>query len=69
MAKKVQKRIIFGYNRNALNHFEINQAQVLAVKLLFELYADGESMQAISTRLELCDIPSPYNNSSGENKQ
>ena len=62
MTEKVQKRIVFGYNRNALNRFEINQSQALAVKLLFELYADGESMQSISTKLELCNVPSPYNN-------
>ncbi len=65
MNEKAQKRMVFGYNRNVFNLFEINQAQALAVKLLFELYADGYSMQAISTKLELCNIPSPpspYNN-------
>lgn len=62
MTEKVQKRMAFGYNRNVFNLFEINQARALAVKLLFELYADGNSMQAISTKLELCNIPSPYNN-------
>ena len=63
MGEKLQKRIIFGYNRNSLNKFEINQAQALTARLLYELYADVESMGAISAKLEACNIPSPYNNS------
>ena len=62
MTEKTQKRIAFGYNRNASNRIEINETQALAVKLLYELYADGESMAAISERLEACNIPSAYNN-------
>ena len=34
----------------------------MAVKLLYELYADRESMRAISAKLEARNIPSPYNN-------
>lgn len=34
----------------------------MTVKLIYELYADGESMGSISSRLESCRIPSPYNN-------
>jgi len=56
MGEKLQKRIIFGYNRNSLNKFEINQAQALTARLLYELYADVESMGAISAKLEACNI-------------
>lgn len=62
MTERIQKRIAFGYNRNALNRIEINSPQAMTVKLIFELYADGESLQSISTKLEACNIPSPYNN-------
>lgn len=34
----------------------------MTVKLIYELYADGESMGKTATRLEFCGIPSPYNN-------
>nr|WP_281418708.1 recombinase family protein [Clostridium frigoris] len=34
----------------------------MTVKLIYELYADGESMGSISARFESCSIPSPYNN-------
>lgn len=34
----------------------------MIVKLIYELYADGESMGSISDRLEACSIPLPYNN-------
>jgi hypothetical protein len=60
--KKVQKRITFGYNRGFSNKIEINELQAMTVKLIYELYADGESMKSISARLESCSIPSPYNN-------
>lgn len=62
MDKKVQKRIAFGYNRGFSNKIEINELQVMTVKLIYELYSDGESMGSISARLESCSIPSPYNN-------
>ena len=62
MDKKVQKRIAFGYNRGFSNKIEINELQAMTVKLIYELYADGESMGSISARLESCSIPSPYNN-------
>ena len=62
MSLKNQKRIAFGYNRNPINKIEINEGQAAAVKLMFELYADGESMGSISARLETCNIPTPYNN-------
>lgn len=62
MDKKVQKRIAFGYNRGFSNKIEINELQAMTVKLIYGLYAEGESMGSISTRLETCSIPSPYNN-------
>jgi len=48
MIERIQKRIAFGYNRNALNRIEINIPQAMTVKLIFELYADGESRQSIA---------------------
>ncbi|MBU3145800.1 recombinase family protein [Clostridium sp. CF012] len=62
MDKKIKKRIAFGYNRGFTNRIEINELQAMAVKLIYELYADGESMGSISSRLEECSVPSPYNN-------
>lgn len=40
----------------------INETQALAVKLIYEFYAYGESMGGIPGRLEVCNISSPYNN-------
>jgi Recombinase. len=62
MTERIQKRIAFGYKRNALSRIEVNLPQAMTVKLIFELYADGKSLQSISTKLGVCNIPSPYNN-------
>ena len=48
MNEKTQKRIAFGYNRDHNNKIEINEPQALAVKLIYEFYANGESMGEIS---------------------
>lgn len=61
MPEKIQKRIAFGYNRGPANQMEINEAQAMTVKLLYEYYADGLSVRAIAEKLELCGIPSPFN--------
>lgn len=57
-----QNRIAFGYNRNEINRIIINETQALTVKLIFELYAEGKSLDNISRQLAACEIPSPYNN-------
>lgn len=57
-----QKRIAFGYDRNAINQIVINPPQAQAVRLIFELYADGQSLEKISSQFFACGIPSPYNN-------
>lgn len=57
-----QKRIAFGYNRSESNRIIINEPQALTVKLIFELYAKGKSLEKISQQLAACEIPSPYNN-------
>ena len=62
MSDKTQKRITFGYNRGPVNQIEINKAQAITVKLLFEYYAEGLSIRAIAEKLESHGIPSPYNN-------
>ena len=62
MTDKTQKRIAFGYNRGPVNKIEINEAQAMTVKLLYEYYAEGLSIRAISDKLESHGIPSPYNN-------
>jgi len=62
MTDKTQKRITFGYNRGPVNKIEINDAQAMTVKLIFEYYAEELSIRAISEKLESHGIPSPYNN-------
>ena len=62
MTGKIQKRIAFGYNRSPANQVEINQAQAMTVKLLYEYYADGLSFRKIAEKLESHGVPSPYNN-------
>lgn len=63
MSDKTQRRITFGYNREPVNQIEINKAQAITLKLLFEYYAEGLSIRAIADKLEAHGIPSPYNNS------
>lgn len=62
MTDKTQKRITFGYNRGPVNKIEINDAQAMTVKLIYEYYAEELSIRAISEKLESHGIPSPYNN-------
>ena len=62
MTGKIQKRIAFGYNRGPANQIEINEAQAVTVKFLYEYYTDGVGIRAIAEKLESHGIPSPYNN-------
>ena len=62
MTDKIQKRIAFGYNRGPGNKIEINDAQAMTVKLIYEYYSEELSIRAISEKLETHGIPSPYNN-------
>ena len=59
--KAARERIVFGYSRDVSNRFIIHPIQSITVKLIHELYADGDSMGDIKARLEACGIPSPYN--------
>ena len=63
MSDKIQKRIAFGYNRGPANQIEINDAQAMTLKLIYEYYAEGLSIRAITEKLKSHGIPSPYNNS------
>ena len=56
-----QKRISFGYTRNALKEIVIYKEQAEVVKLIFELYSFGQSLSYISKHLEIYHIPSPSN--------
>lgn len=56
-----QKRISFGYTRNALKEIVIYEEQAEIVKLIFELYSLGQSLSDISKHLEIYHIPSPSN--------
>ena len=56
-----QKRIAFGYSRDGRNRIVIHPLQSQAVRLIFELYADGQSLEKISSQFLACGLPSPYN--------
>ncbi len=56
-----QKRIAFGYNRNSKNEIVIHPGQAAAVKLIFDYYLEGCSMDKIKDNLESMSIPSPLN--------
>lgn len=56
-----QKRIAFGYNRGPVNQIELHPTQALAVKLIYQSYADGQSIAAIAEMLKNARIPSPQN--------
>ncbi|MCX7922028.1 MAG: hypothetical protein N3B21_08470 [Clostridia bacterium] len=52
-AERIQKWIAFVYNRNSANNIEVNPTQVMAVKLLYELYAEKENEIYVDT-IESC---------------
>lgn len=56
-----QKRISFGYTRNALKEIVIYKEQAEVVKLIFELYSLDQSLSDISKHLKIYHIPSPSN--------
>ena len=55
-----QKRIAFGYNRNAIA-IVINEGQAACVKMIFDYYLQGKSLSEIKSILEDVGIPSPQN--------
>jgi len=56
-----QKRISFGYTRDALKELVIYEEQAEIVKLIFKVYSFGQSLSDISKRLKIYHIPSPSN--------
>lgn len=56
-----QKRIAFGYNREANGEIVLHPGQVAAVKLIFSYYIEGKSLSEIKELLESAGIPSPQN--------
>ena len=58
---KEQNRIAFGYNRGPINQLELHKEQATTVKLIYQWYAEGDSLGKIAEKLESCGIPSPYN--------
>lgn len=58
---KVQKRVFFGYDRNALGKFIIWKEQAEVIRYIFATYACGHSLAFIANELKVLGIPSPTN--------
>lgn len=58
---KIQKRVFFGYDRNALGEFIIWEEQAEVVRYVFATYACGHSLAFIADELQKIGIPSPAN--------
>lgn len=58
---KTQKRVFFGYDRNALGEFIIWEEQADVVRYIFATYACGHSLAFIADELQKIGIPSPTN--------
>lgn len=58
-----QKRIAFGYNRDSTGQIELHPGQEAAVKLIFQMYEDGDSLNKIAQTLQSIGAPSPQNKS------
>lgn len=58
---KVQKRVFFGYDKNALGEFIIWKKQAEVVRYIFATYACGHSLAFIANELKALGIPSPTN--------
>lgn len=56
-----QKRISFGYNRGPVGQIEVHPGQEATVKLVFQMYEEGNSLAQIADILEGIKIPSPQN--------
>lgn len=56
-----QRRIAFGYNRDQTNRIILHTGQAAAVKLIYQSYADGQTITAIAEMLKNAGIPSPQN--------
>ena len=54
-----QKRIAFGYNRDAHGKIVLHVGQAAAVKLIYQYYLDGFSVARIKEALENMGLPSP----------
>ena len=59
-----QKRIAFGYKRNAHNEIEIYEGQAAVVKMIYIQYLSGHGLRAIKEMLEGLGVPSPNNRKS-----
>lgn len=58
---KTQKRVFFGYDRNALGEFIIWEEQADVVRYIFATYACGHSLAFIADELQKIGILSPTN--------
>lgn len=58
---KIQKRVFFGYDRNALGKFIIWEEQAEVVRYIFATYVCGYSLAFIADELKKIGIPSPTN--------
>ncbi|MCM1062284.1 MAG: recombinase family protein [Eubacterium sp.] len=58
---KIQKRVFFGYDRNALGKFVIWEKQAEVIRYIFATYACGHSLAFIANELKILGIPSPTN--------
>ncbi|MCM1060664.1 MAG: recombinase family protein [Eubacterium sp.] len=58
---KIQKRVFFGYDRNAFGEFVIWEKQAEVVRYIFATYACGHSLAFIANELKILGIPSPTN--------
>lgn len=56
-----QKRIAFGYLRNARNEIELYEGQAATIKLIYMQYLQGFGLREIKELLEGIGVPSPYN--------
>ena len=59
-----QRRIAFGYNRGPIDQIEFHPTQKFAVQLIYQAYADGQSIAGIVDMLEGAGIPSLQNQTS-----
>lgn len=53
---KIQKRVFFGYDRNAFGEFVLWEEQAEVVKYIFATYACGHSLAFITNELEQFNI-------------
>ena len=56
-----QKRIAFGYNREANGQIVLHEGQAATVSLIYTYYLEGKGLAEIKDILEGIGIPSPQN--------